>query len=113
MAGQRFPSLIFKHVVYFGSVNRCMDFAYYVLGNRTSTWAKAVFRFLMDQTPEDIRASTKRKIRTPSRTLSSHPVRLALDMSETAGAAPKEDIAYSDYELDARAMAFPTVPPIQ
>jgi hypothetical protein len=67
----------------------------------------------MDQTPGDLRASTKRKIRTPSRTLFSRLVRLALDVSETAGAAPKEDITDSDDELDARTMAYPTVPPIR
>jgi hypothetical protein len=66
----------------------------------------------MARTPEDLRASTKPKIRSPSRTSSSRPVRLALDMSETAGAAPKEDIVDSDDDLDVRAMAYPTVPPI-
>jgi hypothetical protein len=93
MAGQRSPSLISKHV-FWRSVHRCMEFAYYVLGNRTSTTrAKADPRYLMDQTPEDLRVSTKRKIRAPSRTSSSRPVRLALDVSETAGAAPREEIA--------------------
>jgi hypothetical protein len=100
------------YLVFWRSVNRCMDFAYYVLGNRSSTRAKAVPRSLMDQTPDDLRASTKRKIRTPSRTPSSRPVRLALDISETAGAAPREDIADSDDELDVRTMAYPTVTPI-
>jgi hypothetical protein len=97
--------------LFWRSINRCMDFAYYVLGNRTSTRAKAVPRSLMDQTPEDLRTSTKRKMRTPSRSSSSRPVRLTLDLSEAAGAAPKEDIADSDDDLDTRAMAFPTVPP--
>jgi hypothetical protein len=59
--------------LFWRSVNHCVDFAYYVLGNRTSTRAKAVPRPLMDQMPEDLRASTKRKIRTPSRTSSSRP----------------------------------------
>jgi hypothetical protein len=40
------------------------------------------------------------------------PVRLALDMSERAGAAPREDIDDSDDELDVCAMAYPNVPPI-
>ncbi len=40
------------------------------------------------------------------------PVRIALGMSETDGAAPREDIADSDDELDVRAMAYPTVPPM-
>jgi hypothetical protein len=66
----------------------------------------------MNQTPEDLRGSTKRKVRTPSRTSSSRPVQLALDMSETAGAVPRKDIADSDDELDVRAMTYPTVPPI-
>ncbi len=33
-------------------------------------------------------------------------------MSETAGTASREDIADSDDDLDVRAMAYPTVPPI-
>lgn len=98
--------------LFWRSVNRCMDFAFYVLGNRSGPRARAVPRSLMDQTPDDLRASTKRKARTPQRPAPTRSVRVALDMSEMAGAAPLDDAADSDSDIEAVAMANPTIPPV-
>ena len=87
-----------------------MDFAFYVLGNRSGTRAKAVPRSLMDETPEDTRASTKRKARTPTRPTSVRSVRMALDLSGPAGAAPLDDAADSDEDLEAMATANLSAP---
>jgi hypothetical protein len=74
--------------------------------------ARAVPRSLMDQTPDDLRASTKRKARTPQRPAPTRSVRVALDMSEMAGAAPLDDAADSDSDIEAVAMANPSIPPV-
>jgi hypothetical protein len=85
-----------------------MDDAYYVLGDHAGSRSKVVPRSLLGQLPEVVRVFAKRKTRTLNCTTSSRPVLMSLDMSESAGATPFDDAAYSDNDLDFMVIANQT-----
>ena len=93
-------------LIFWRTTQRCMDHYYYGRQNRSRP--KKLPRSLLEQTPEDVVASKKRRVAKPTVVATPKRSRLRLDLATTP--ALEHDDAESDDDLETAALANTVIP---